>query len=72
MKITVHRSTPMTQQPSVNQGHLIIEVSRPHSDTPHSEGLFWTSDQPDAEISTSQYTTLKIDRQPCLRLDSNP
>jgi len=26
--------------------------SRSHSDTPHSEGLLWTSDQPDAETAT--------------------
>jgi len=28
---------------------LIIEAARSHSDTPHSLGLLWTSDQPDAE-----------------------
>jgi len=32
----------------VDQGILIIEASRTHSDTPHSVGLIWTSDQPDA------------------------
>ena len=36
----------------VDHGHLIIEVSRSYSDTPHSVGLLWTSDQPDAETST--------------------
>jgi hypothetical protein len=36
----------------VGQGLLIIEASRSHSDTPHSVGLLWTSDQPDAETST--------------------
>jgi hypothetical protein len=37
----------------VGQGLLIIEASRSHSlDTPHSVGLFWTSDQPDARTST--------------------
>jgi hypothetical protein len=45
----------MVQQPPVGQGLLIIEASRSHSDTPHSVGLLWTSDQPDAEAST--YTT---------------
>jgi hypothetical protein len=30
----------------------IIEASRFHSDTPHSVGLLWTSDQPVAETST--------------------
>jgi hypothetical protein len=41
-------------------------------DTPHSVGLPWTSDQPDAEISTWQHTTITRDRRPCLRWDSNP
>jgi hypothetical protein len=33
---------------------LIIETSRSHSDTPHSVGLLWTSNQPDAETSTEE------------------
>jgi len=36
----------MTHQPPVNQGLVIVEASRSHSDTPHSVGLLWTSDQP--------------------------
>jgi hypothetical protein len=51
----------MAQQPLVGQGLLIIEASRSHSDTPQSVGLLWTSDQPDAETSTWQHTTLKRD-----------
>jgi len=43
----------MTQQPLVGHGLLIIEVSRLHSDTPHTVGLHWTSDQLVAETSTS-------------------
>jgi hypothetical protein len=39
----------MAQQPLVGQGLLSFEASRSHSDTPHSAGLLWTSDQPDAE-----------------------
>jgi hypothetical protein len=39
---------PIAQQPLVGQGLLIIEASRSHSDTQHSVGLLWTSDQPDA------------------------
>jgi len=35
-------------------------------------GILWTSDQPDAETSTWQHTTLTTDRHPCLRRDSNP
>jgi len=42
----------MAQQPPVRQGLLIIEDSPSHSDTPHSAGLLWRSDQPDAETST--------------------
>jgi hypothetical protein len=43
----------MAQQAIVVQGLLTIEASRSHTlDTPHSVGLLWTSDQPDAETST--------------------
>jgi hypothetical protein len=59
----------MAQQPLVGQGLLIIETSRSHSDTPQSVGLLWTSDQPDAETSTRQHTTLRGDRYPCPRRD---
>ena len=62
----------MPQQPLVGQGLLIVEDSRSHSDTPHSVGLLWKSDQPDAEISTWQHTTLTTDGHPCPRRDSNP
>ena len=48
----------MTQQPLDDKGLLIVVASRSHSDTPHSVGLLWASDQPDAETSTSQYTQL--------------
>jgi hypothetical protein len=41
-------------------------------DTPQSVGLLWTSDQPVAETSTWQHTTLTTDRHPCPRQDSNP
>jgi len=43
---------PMAQQPPTGQGFLFIEASRSHSDTPHTVGLLWTSDQPVAETST--------------------
>jgi hypothetical protein len=56
----------MAQQPLLGQGLLIIEASWSHLDTPHSVGLFWTSDQPDAETSTWQHTTLTRDIHPCL------
>jgi hypothetical protein len=51
---------------------LIIENSWSHSDTPHSVGLLWTSDQPDAAISTWQHTTLTTDKHLCPRRGSNP
>jgi len=55
----------MAQQPPVNQDLLIIETSRSHSDTPHSVGLLWTSDQPDAYTSTWQSKSLTTDRHLC-------
>ena len=48
----------MMQQPLADQALLIIQVSRSHSDTPHSVGLSWTSDQSDTETSTSQQTDI--------------
>jgi hypothetical protein len=57
----------MVQQPLVCQD-LIIEASWSHSDTPHSVGLLWTSDEPDAEAYTWQHT----DRHTCPQQDSNP
>jgi len=49
---------PVAQQRLLDQGLLIIEASRSHSDTLHWVGLLWTSDQPDEETSKRQYTTL--------------
>jgi len=43
--------SPMVQQPLVGQG-LFIEISRLHSDTSHSVGFLWASDQSDAVTST--------------------
>jgi hypothetical protein len=43
-----------------------------HSDAPQSVGLVWTSDQPVAETSTWQHTTLTTDRHPRPWWDSNP
>jgi hypothetical protein len=48
----------MAQRVLFVQFLLIIEASRSHSDTPHSVGLLWTSDQPNAETSIWQHTTL--------------
>jgi hypothetical protein len=49
---TVNFFSPMAQQPLVGQGLLIVEALRSHSDTSHSVGLLWMSDQPDAQTST--------------------
>jgi hypothetical protein len=68
----IHFVFPTTQQPLVGHGLLIIEASRSHWDTPHSVGILWTSDQPVAETSTWQHTTLTRDRHPCPRRGSNP
>jgi len=41
----------------VGQDLLIVEASRSHSDTPHSVGLLWTSDQLDPRLSDkTQYS----------------
>jgi hypothetical protein len=50
----------MFPQPLVGQD-LLYEVPRSHSDTQHSVGLLWTRDQPDAETSNRQHTTLTKD-----------
>jgi hypothetical protein len=63
---------PVAQEPVVGKGLLIIKALRTHSDTPHSVGLLWTSDQPDARNSTWQQATLTWDGHPCARRDSNP
>ena len=38
----------------VGHGPLIIESTRSHSDSPHSVGLLWTIDQPNAETHNNQ------------------
>jgi len=43
---------------------LVIEASSSHTDTPHSVGFLSTSDQPVAETSPLQHTTLTTDGQP--------
>ena len=58
--------------PIAGYGLLILEVFEiTYLDTPQSVGLLWTSDQPVAETSTWQHTTLTTDRHPCPRRDSN-
>ena len=41
----------VARQPPVGHGLLFLEVSRSHSDTSHSVGLLWASDQPVAETT---------------------
>jgi len=41
------------QQPFSSLDHLMADVSRSHTDTPHSVGFLWTRDQPDTETSDS-------------------
>ena len=62
----------VTHHPPVGQGLLIVEALRSNSDTPHAVWLLWTEDQPDAETSTWQHTTLTTDKHPRLQHDSNP
>jgi hypothetical protein len=50
------------QQPLVGQDPLSIEASGSHIHTPHSIWPLRTGDQPEAETSTWQHTTLKKDR----------
>jgi hypothetical protein len=41
----------MAEEPILGQGFLVNEASRSQSDTPHSVGLLWASEQPDPETS---------------------
>jgi len=47
----------------VDLGLFNFEVPRSHSETTHLVGHLWTTDQPVAEASTRQYTTLVTDRE---------
>jgi hypothetical protein len=62
----------MAQQPLVGQGLSVVEAIQSLPDTPQSVGPLRTSDQPEAETSTWQRTTLTTDRHPCRRWYSNP
>jgi len=57
----------------VVQDLLISRIhDHPQLDTSHSVGLLWTNDQPDAESSTWQHTTLTRDRHLRPWRDSSP
>ena len=59
--------------PTVSEILLIFEDMWSQTDTPHSVGLLWTSDQPNTETSTIWlHTTLTRNRHPCHRRESNP
>jgi hypothetical protein len=49
---------PWSKSPLAGQGIIFVKTSRSHSDTPHSVGLLWTNDQPDAKTSLWQHTSL--------------
>ena len=42
----------LARQPSMDQGRLILEVSRSRTTTRHNVGLIWTNDQLVAKTST--------------------
>jgi len=47
------------RQPPVDKASSFTIFLITHNDAPHSVGLLWTNDQPDAETSTWQHTTDK-------------
>ena len=53
-------------------GRLVVEVSRSHTDTPHSVGLLYTNDRPFAETSVWQHITFTRDRHPCSPAEFEP
>jgi len=61
---------PQGQGPPVYRGFTITQTHT-HTHTQSVE-LLWTSDQPVADTSTRQYTTLTTDRHSWLRRDSSP
>ena len=67
--------SPVAQQALMIDG-LIIKATRSYSDTPHSVGLLWTSDQPHAAISDntqhSQQTDIHALCNPCKWRAANP
>ena len=60
------------EQPLVDEGLFIIDVSWWHSDTPHSVEILWISDQHNAEASTWQHTAFIRDKTPVGIRTRNP
>jgi hypothetical protein len=58
--------------PRHNSPHWARASSLSHSNTTHSVGLLWTRDQPNAQTSTWQHTTLATDRHSCPRNKFEP
>jgi hypothetical protein len=61
--------SPTPQQPPVGQSLIIFKASWSHSGTPHSIGLFWTSDHLDADICTRKHTSTRDISVPPARLE---
>jgi len=78
----VHKSSPLVRNvDSIKSIHHFspwrnnpywATAWRLHAHTQLDTTLLWTSDQPDAEISTWQHMTLTRNRYPCLRWDWEP
>jgi hypothetical protein len=62
----------LVQQPNAGQRRLICGVFTSFTMSQQSVGLPCTRDQPVAETSTWQHTTLNRDRHPCPRRNTNP
>ena len=71
MSVKLTFLSSMAQELLVGQ-RLIIQAFRSYSDIPHSIGLLWTYDQPDAKSCTWCYTTPTTDNHPCSQRNSNP
>jgi hypothetical protein len=58
---------------TLNHTHTHIHThTHTHTHTHHSVGLLWTEDESTAETSTWQHRTLRTEKPPCPRQDSNP
>ena len=66
-----HGFFPHDATAPVGDSLRIIEASRSRSDTPHSVGLLWTSDQPEAETLPEKIHYLQQTWNPCPRWNSN-
>jgi len=60
-------TAPIGSWPPHSRGFYIT-----HNDASQAVGPLWTSDQPVAETSTWQNTTITTDKYPCPWWDSNP